>query len=63
MELFILQDISYPDEGFYSCVAGNTLGETVSSAYLEIAAATQNILNTRIAIFSVTVIFSMVILL
>ena len=43
------QSVSYPDEGFYSCIAGNTLGETVSSAYLEIAAATVDNLDTRIA--------------
>jgi len=46
---FVVKSVSYPDEGFYSCIAGNTLGETVSSAYLEIAAATVDNLDTRIA--------------
>ena len=32
-----VQDVSYESEGFYSCVAGNTLGETISTAYLELA--------------------------
>jgi len=52
---YIIKDISYPDEGFYSCVAGNTLGETVSSAYLEIAAATLNILDIRIVTLALVV--------
>ena len=37
VEMLSVQDVSYGSEGFYSCVAGNTLGETISSAYLEIA--------------------------
>jgi len=36
---YVIKDVSLDSEGFYSCVAGNTLGETVSSAYLEIAGA------------------------
>ena len=28
--------MSAPDSGFYSCVAGNILGESTSTAYLEI---------------------------
>ena len=24
-----MQDVAWQDEGFYSCVAGNTLGETI----------------------------------
>ena len=55
MNYINFQDISYPDEGFYSCVAGNTLGETVSSAYLEIAAATLNILDIRIVTIALVV--------
>ena len=31
--------MSPPDSGFYSCVAGNILGESTSSAYLEISPA------------------------
>jgi len=27
--------LSPVDEGFYTCVAGNILGETVSTAYLQ----------------------------
>ncbi len=32
------------DEGFYTCVAGNILGETVSSAYLQEGFAVLSIL-------------------
>jgi len=42
---FIIKDVSYSDEGFYSCVAGNTLGETVSSAFLQISTATIHTLD------------------
>ena len=35
----MLQDVGRGDEGFYMCVAGNTLGETTSLATLEIAGA------------------------
>ena len=31
-----LLQVDISDSGFYSCVAGNILGESVSSAYLEI---------------------------
>ena len=31
--------VSPPDSGFYSCVAGNILGESTSTAYLEISPA------------------------
>ena len=31
--------MSAPDSGFYSCVAGNILGESTSTAYLEISPA------------------------
>lgn len=34
-----IKDVSYEDEGYYMCVAGNTLGETTSLAFLEIAGA------------------------
>ena len=44
--------MSYEDEGFYSCVAGNTLGETVSSAFLEISKASFSVIDFRIATFS-----------
>jgi len=31
-----VENVTPEDAGFYSCVAGNILGETVSSAYLEV---------------------------
>ena len=37
--MLMLQDVGRGDEGFYMCVAGNTLGETTSLATLEIAGA------------------------
>ena len=37
--MLLLQDVGRGDEGFYMCVAGNTLGETTSLATLEIAGA------------------------
>lgn len=36
---YVIKDVSSQSEGFYSCVAGNTLGETIITAYLEIAGA------------------------
>merc|ERR1719411_529025 len=36
---YVIKDVSLESEGFYSCVAGNTLGETIMTAYLEIAGA------------------------
>jgi len=33
---YTMRRVNPNDAGFYSCVAGNILGETVSSAYLEI---------------------------
>ena len=35
--MYLFQDVQPIDEGFYMCVAGNTLGETTSLATLEIA--------------------------
>merc|ERR1711976_348084 len=34
--MYHINKVSEVDSGFYSCVAGNILGESVSSAYLEI---------------------------
>lgn len=36
---YFIKDVHQNDEGFYMCVAGNTLGETTSLATLEIAGA------------------------
>merc|ERR1712002_680085 len=36
---YVIQDVSHDDEGFYQCMAGNILGETVSQAYLQISRA------------------------
>ena len=44
--------MSHKDEGFYSCVDGNKLGDTVSSAFLEISKASFSVLDVRIATFS-----------
>ena len=49
--------MSYEDEGFYSCVAGNTLGETVSSAFLEISKASFSVLDVRIVSFAIFAMF------
>ena len=38
-----LLQVDISDSGFYSCVAGNILGESVSSAYLEINASTSTL--------------------
>jgi len=38
---FIVKDVSWMDEGFYTCMAGNTIGETVSQAYLHISSASR----------------------
>jgi len=48
---YVIKDVSFEDEGFYSCVAGNTLGETASTAYLQIAGCAKNILDFRIVLF------------
>lgn len=40
---FIVKDVSWLDEGFYTCMAGNTIGETVSQAYLHISSAPRNL--------------------
>jgi len=36
---FRVRNVSPNDEGFYTCIAGNIVGETVSSAYLEVSSA------------------------
>ena len=33
---YMVKNVDPNDSGFYSCVAGNLLGETVSSAYLQV---------------------------
>merc|ERR1711874_237210 len=37
----IVEDVSTDDSGFYTCTAGNILGETESTAYLEVSRAPQ----------------------
>lgn len=54
---YIIKDVSYEDEGFYSCVAGNTLGETVSSAFLEISKSSFSVLDVRIVSFALFAMF------
>ena len=33
---FLIQSVHTEDTGLYSCVAGNILGETIHTAYLEV---------------------------
>ena len=42
---YTIQNVTPEDAGFYSCIAGNILGETVSSAFLQINRA--NSYNTH----------------
>ncbi|KAJ9581128.1 hypothetical protein L9F63_023694, partial [Diploptera punctata] len=35
-EVLILNNVSYEDEGWYTCIAGNSLGMTYASAYLHV---------------------------
>ena len=39
-----IKNVTPKDAGFYTCIAGNILGETVSSAYLEIS-GTDSVFN------------------
>jgi hypothetical protein len=32
----VLSNVSYEDEGWYTCIAGNSLGMTYASAYLHV---------------------------
>ena len=43
-----VKNVTPQDSGFYSCVAGNVLGETVASAFLEVNAAQTAYVNTRL---------------
>ena len=33
---YLIQNVDTEDTGLYSCVAGNILGETIHTAYLEV---------------------------
>ncbi|PSN31292.1 hypothetical protein C0J52_27018 [Blattella germanica] len=35
-EVLVLNNVSYEDEGWYTCIAGNSLGVTYASAYLHV---------------------------
>lgn len=35
-EKLVLRNVSHQDEGWYTCIAGNTLGFSHSSAYLRV---------------------------
>lgn len=35
-EILIIQNVTYDDEGWYTCIAGNSLGTTYASAYLRV---------------------------
>ena len=47
---YTIKKVTPLDSGFYSCVAGNILGETVSSAYLEINGTTSYNPNIQLLI-------------
>lgn len=32
----MLENVTYADEGWYTCIAANSLGHTVGSAYLRV---------------------------
>jgi len=54
-----LRDVSEDDEGFYTCIAGNIMGETASSAYLQVSScrrAAANLLLIVLVIILNTVI-------
>jgi hypothetical protein len=57
---FTVRNVDPNDSGFYSCVAGNILGETVSSAYLQVNGT--NSLCSDVKLFLVAIIISLVIL-
>jgi len=39
------------DQGLYTCIAGNELGQAVASAYLEVISADQLSINDRLSAF------------
>lgn len=36
MEMLVFKNVSYDQEGWYTCVAANTLGHTAASAFLKV---------------------------
>ena len=45
--MMISKDVSWMDEGFYTCMAGNTIGETVSQVNLPRARAVSIFKNEK----------------
>ena len=45
---YTVKNVAPNNSGFYSCVAGNILGETVSSAYLQVNGANSLIYDVRL---------------
>lgn len=49
---YVIKGVTYNDEGFYICKAGNTLGETIVVATLEIAGASSLQLSLSVILLS-----------
>lgn len=45
-EVLELYNVTHEDEGWYTCIASNSLGATVASAYLRVVDGRSNILIT-----------------
>ena len=45
-----VKNVTPKDSGYYSCVAGNILGETVLSAFLEVNGAQSTYVNIHVII-------------
>ena len=54
---YTVKNVAPNDSGFYSCIAGNILGETVSSAYLQVNGT--NSLRSDARMFFVAVLISL----
>eukprot|EP00092_Neocalanus_flemingeri_P102568 GFUD01131197.1.p1 GENE.GFUD01131197.1~~GFUD01131197.1.p1 ORF type:complete len:189 (+),score=21.46 GFUD01131197.1:100-666(+) len=55
---YTIRKVTPHDSGFYSCVAGNILGETVSSAFLEINGTPSHNPNTQLLVAAMLVIWT-----
>ena len=52
---YTVKNVDPNDAGFYSCVAGNILGETVSSAYLQVNGMNSLIYDVRLIFVAVLI--------
>ncbi len=48
----VIKDVKATDEGLYTCIAGNVLGQATASAYLEVNAASRLGPGLGIGLFS-----------